>query len=524
LFVQKYSYFGNLPKKVDMTTNQNEQISPAIPQNLIDREVEVNDFLHLIKQIRNDIQVSHNLIEWHGEPGIGKSTLLKLFVEQCEELKVAHAQINLKEINQQEYLNDPSMLLEQIIRKIAPEHQDQFTSFFSEADNFHAEANLKNIVKRYYELSYDERLYQSPIWLQKLRIFAREFVNCLDKLATTEPKTWRPIVLFFDEADHCDTRLLDWIEEFIIVPFTAKKYFVVIWADRRPWRWKKPELQSRRLSQKLVGFDKANTKRQIQENTADITLAEELFSRVFAITKGHPFAVSVAVDEINARNSSSSNLVTAIFNRVILNYAFQGLHEDHKIALQHLALVRLFDTSMIKEVLQRCAGEFFPEKMKHEEFNLLLQQLTTTQLITWNNNYYSMVPDLRHLIREYYLFEPSSTDKFIAVNKTALDVYKRRIERSFADIPGAIIEEIYHCASIGQVHTQTGEDFSVLNIVEGHLKKFSEWFSEQDARLNALEGFRNRIAHDLDLPILIDPKTLSKMIELIDKELSEIKE
>lgn len=505
--------------------NQNEQISPVVPQNLIDREVEVNEFLHLIRTIRNNMPVSHNLIEWHGEPGIGKSTLLSLFVETCEDHKVAHAYFNLKDIDQQnQYLNDPSLLLEQIVRKIAPENQDQFKSFFTETDNFHAETDINDVVSRYYRLSYDERLYQSPAWLQKLRISAKEFVNCLDTLATDQVKIWRPVVLFFDEADHCDTRLLDWIEEFIIVPFTAKKYFVVVWADRRPWRWKKPELQSRRLSQKLLGFDKANTKKQIQENTADVTLAEELFNRVFNITKGHPFAVSVAVDEINARNSSNSNLVTAIFNRVVLNYAFEGLEDKHKVALQHLALVRLFDTSMIKEVLQRCASEFFSEEIKHEEFNLLLQRLTTTQLITWNNNYYSIVPDLRHLIREYYLFEPSSTDKFIAVNKTALDVYKHRIERSFADIPGAIIEEIYHCASIGQVPAQAGENCSVLNIVEGHLKKFSEWFLEQDARLNALEGFRNRIVHDLELSALINSDTLSKMIELIDKELSEIKD
>lgn len=502
-----------------MNNQIKQENSAALPPGLVDREVEIADFVSLIRLIRSNMPISYNLIEWYGEPGIGKTTLLNLYIEKCNNLKVAHFSINLRDDEQQDkFLADPSLLLEKIAKEIAPLNQSTFVSFHSAINDFRAEANTTEIVKQYYSLSYEERLYQSPVWLHRLRSAAKELVNCLDSLATTDMKLWRPAVLLFDEADHCNTSLLDWIEEFIVVPFIAKKYFVVVWADRRPWRWKKPELQNRRQTRKLTGFDEANTRKQIQKNTDNPSLAEELFSTVFDITRGHPFAISVAIDEINSRNITEGNIVSAIFNKVILNYAFQGLEDHQKIALQHLALVRLFDTSMIKEILQRCAVDIFPVEIKHEEFNLLLQQLTTTQLITWHNNSYSIIPDLRHLIREYYLIEPMARDKFIAVNKAALEVYKRRIERSYVDIPGAILEEIYHCASLAQ----TGQPCIILDVVKEHLGKIFENHLENDARRNALEGFRNRIDNDLELAELINHQVLTGLRDLIDKQLSEI--
>lgn len=482
-------------------------VSPSI-EKLVDREEQLAKFRDVLDRISRQGPVSSNLFEWYGSPGIGKSMLVKMLTHQADEKHAAWAVVDFKKSagNVDDYLRDPILLTEEIIDGLK-RHADLNTKEFEISLQAYKNASLptEGVVSAYSVMDQETRLYRRPDWLTKLRNVVIEFiklVNTLPSLKKTDGV--RPVVLFFDETEHVNIELVDWIEEWIINPLIQVKHCIIVWTARRPWRWKRPEIRRRLTSEPLTVFKPEMVKEQIQSGSIKPDLVTDLFKNVYTLTGGHPFASFIVINELDILANQGktitpenfqdfeSKLLEEIFDRFVNQYAFSELgSNDLKIACKFISLVRLFDTTMLRKILQTCAGDVFAS-WQQDEFGNLLLQLKKTQLLVWEKGY-AIDPGLRHIVKKYFMVLDRS--KFESANRAALQIYKDWLGRPVDNRSLFVLEEIYHSASLNQV----GEKIDLTAMLTQRLQEYPKWIKDEQALENALERLEGEINNDKDL-------------------------
>ena len=257
------------------------------------------------------------------------------------------------------------------------------------------------------------------------------------------------------------------------------------WTARRPWRWKRPEIRRRLTSEPLDVFNPDMVKEQITSGSDQHDLSAQLFKNVHVITGGHPFANRVVINELDllAKQGQTvtpetfsdfeARFLKEIFSQFIDGYAFKELESDDlKIATKLIALVRLFDTTMLREVLQTCAGVTINLEDVKRIFGELLLQLKKTQLLVWEKGY-ALDPGLRHIIQKYFMVSEQKT--YIDANQTALRVYKDWLGRPVDNRSLFVVEELYHSAALSQV----GEPADLEEILNNRLKEYPIWIKDE---------------------------------------------
>jgi hypothetical protein len=330
----------------------------------------------------------------------------------------------------------------------------------------------------------------------------------------------RPVVLFFDETEYADIELVDWIEEWVINPLIQVKHCVVVWTARRPWRWKRPEIRRRLTSEMLEVFEEEEVQDQIQSGSAKPDLVSELFKNVHTLTGGHPFASFIVINELDLLvkqgervtpenfHDFESKLLEEIFDRFVNQYVFSGLESnDLKIACKYISLVRLFDSTMLRRILQVCAGDNFV-KWNQDDFGDLLLKLKKTQLLVWEKGY-AIDPGLRHIVQKYFMV--LDRNDFINANREALLVYKEWLERPVDNRSLFVLEELYHSAALMQV----GDAADLQAILEKRLDEYPEWIRDEQALENALERLEGEIGNDKELEqFILNKADLVKQVQV----------
>jgi hypothetical protein len=297
---------------------------------------------------------------------------------------------------------------------------------------------------------------------------------------------------------------VDWIEEWIINPLIQVKHCMIVWTARRPWRWKRPEIRRRLTSEPLDVFEPEMVREQIQSGSATPDLAAELFKNVFTLTGGHPFASFIVISELDILakqgekvtpatfSDFESKLLADVFHKFIDGYAFNELGSvDLKVACRFIALVRLFDSTMLREILQACAGEPF-KSWNQEDFGHLLLQLKKTQLLVWDKGY-ALDAGLRHIIQKYFMVLERNI--FVDANRAALKIYEDWLGRPVDNRGLFVLEELYHNAALLQV----GEQMDLKAILNKRLKEYPDWIKDEQVLDNALERLEGEIGNDKEL-------------------------
>ena len=484
------------------------RITPPPPDQLVDRKKQLEKFSDVLDRISRQGPVSSNLFEWYGSPGIGKSMLVAILARQAEARHASWALINFRESagKKTAYLQDPVTLIEEMVSDLG-EQVSLNTTDLDEKIKEYRNASLPNegAVAAYVTMDQQTRLYNRPDWLEGLRDVVIAFIKLVNTLPDqVKSSGLRPVVLFFDETEHADIELVDWIEEWIINPLIQVKHCMVVWTARRPWRWKRPEIRRRLTSEALDVFGPEMVKEQIQSGSAQPDLATELFKNVYKLTGGHPYANSIIITELDTLakqgekvtpatfSTFESKLLTDVFHKFIDGYAFNELGSvDLKIACRYIALVRLFDSTMLREILQACAGEPFIS-WTQEDFGDLLLQLKKTQLLVWEKGY-ALDSGLRHIIQKYFMVSEQKT--FIDANKAALGVYEDWLGRPVDNRSLFVVEELYHNAALLQV----GEHRDLNGILDKRLREYPDWIKDEQALNNALERLEGEINNDKEL-------------------------
>ncbi|KAA0262471.1 MAG: ATP-binding protein [Chloroflexi bacterium] len=522
-----------------MTENPgNTNVEPETPQvlipspnQLVDREDQLKKFTDVLERISRQGPVSSNLFEWYGSPGIGKSMLVTMLSHRAAERQAAWSLINFKtsagEIPL--YLHDPTLIIEGIISDLKKQASLD-TGEFDSAIREYRTASLpdEGVVSAYSAMDQATRLYQRPDWLTELRNVVVAFIKLINLLPSqAKADRIRPVVLFFDETEHADIELVDWIEEWIINPLIQVKHCVVVWTARRPWRWKRPEIRRRLTSEMLKVFEIKEVQDQIQYGSAKPDLVSELFKNVYTLTGGHPFANYIVINELDSLvkqgkkitpenfQDFESRLLEEVFDRFVNQYAFNELESnDLKIACKFISLVRLFDSTMLRRILQACAGDLFAP-WSQDDFGDLLLKLKKTQLLVWEKGY-AIDPGLRHIVQKYFMVLDRNT--FITANRAALQVYEDWLGRPVDNRSLFVLEELYHSAALAQA----GERIDLPALLDKRLKEYPNWIRDEQALENALDRLGGEIKHDKELEqFTLSNAELARQVEAFkDEQLS----
>lgn len=506
-------------------------LSPS-PDQLVDRKEQLAKFTDVLDRISRQGPVLSNLFEWYGSPGIGKSVLVRMLADRASKKNAAWTIINFKQSEEKTraYLHDPIALIEEIVSNLKRQVSLE-THEFETALHEYKTASLpdEGVVSAYSAMDQETRLYRRPDWLTKLRDVVIAFIKLVNTLpAHAKTDGVRPVVLFFDETEHADIELVDWIEEWVINPLLQIKHCVVVWTARRPWRWKRPEIRRRLTSEMLKVFEIEEVQDQMRSGSAKPDLVSELFKNVHTLTGGHPFANFIVINELDVLTERGkkitpenfhdfeSKLLEEVFDKFVNQYAFSELESnDLKIACKFISLVRLFDSTMLRKILQACAGDLFAP-WTQDDFGDLLLKLKKTQLLVWEKGY-AIDPGLRHIIQRYFI--SLDRDNFINANRAALEVYEDWLKRPVDNRSLFVLEELYHNAALMQV----GESADLSALLTKRLKEYPDWIRDEQALGNALERLEGEISNDKELEQFVPSKfELVKQVQVFrDERLSQ---
>lgn len=495
-------------------------LEPEI-EALVNREPQIEQFRSLLREIEHQVAKT-NLLEYVAGPGIGKTQLIRLFQRECTSRTIPWTVINFKEADVQgdlpRYLKDPTQLIERIVLDLVQKTRIE-SGHLDEAIKTYRNNNAdREAIHDYFKLSPVDLLYEQPEWIGQMRHVLRAFVDVLKQVRWPyRADATRPIVFLFDETEYAPTHLIDWLEEWVLNPVVSLKNCLVIWTARSQQEWKTPYIRQQAQSQSLPPFDLEETTEQLQHRTEAFSdLAAEFFSQVYEVTQGHPAANAFAINQMRRWPEKSperikADLLKDIFQNFILGYVFSSLKaQDERTACELVALVRWFDTVMLRNLLREMKETQFQGESQ-EYFGSLLQRLKRTPLLTWEKGY-ALESALRPLIRNYYL--TCRRDEYIKAHETARTVYRNWLDKQMDNPNLYIIEELYHTACLQQAEAIDQSPEILLTILKERLQAYMfQQNLDDEWRQHVLERLKGELERDQELNKLIQGQPLSQYVD-----------
>jgi len=478
------------------------QVSP------VNRKEQRDEFSSALERIRVLGSVFQTIYEWFGSPGIGKSTLLRLLIEDCHNANASYAFINFKdksypqaETSFEKGEVDATRLIEDLINGL------------SDADSL----KVKQAIKTYRSIPADEKERANK--QLKHSDVARAFVRFVGDVSKHDP-----VVMLFDETESADPELVAWLEEWIVNPLIQNGRCLIVWAGRRPQRWKRFEVRRRLRSQELGLFDAKGTV-ELFESNSKYPLTE-LSDPVRRLTLGHPFADVVALRRLDTLakegripqrdqfSSIETDLIDGLVQDFVEKYAFKGLSKELANSCRILALVRQFDVILLREILTDALPSSY-DNYKREEFGGLLSRLRATQLVWWDDRRkgYALDLTLRHILGEN--IRRHQPKVYAKVNQVAIGVYRDWIERAGDNRGIYIVEELYQQACLNLIseedHPLKKTPLPVL--LEQRLREYPQ--RDPDLRASALDRLYHELEDDPDLPRLISYRGRDELLSIV---------
>ena len=516
-------------------------IAPPDLSQIVNRTSQRATFTGVLERLRSGMPFQHNLLEWYGAPGIGKTTLLALLKNECTKRNTPWVLLDFdkEEVGERkgykDFASDPILLVNDEILKSLSEYNIDITSVQEDIAAYYQEQlPPEGVCVAYARMTDKERSYSGQAWLKKMQQVVSSLLKTILSLAVKNSTGGvQPFTLFVDGGDNIPELLADWMEEFLVKPLIQSKRCIVVWIARYPWKWKRPELRWDRKSEELPGFQPDEVKQQLNYSPrfqSDHSLAEQLFGKVYSLTGGHPYAGAIVIGEIAQWTDINSatlkqrerELYQEIYTHVIRNYALKDFSTEQSTALELCSMVRLVDMTTLQRILQECAG-LMVENWQRKDFDRLLFDLRRTYLLRWEKNGWTVDPSLRHLMRSYYL--ASAEDTFQRVNLAALKVYQEWLSRAVDNRRLFIVEELYHYISLQQVGIRERE---LVDILEERLDQYpTEVKDDPKSWLLTLDQIDGAIKHDEEFIRLIGVDAVQQLtvpiesrIKLLDEEKS----
>lgn len=251
--------------------------------NFVGREEQISAFSADLERLGRKGLLSVRLREFYGAPGIGKSELLHQFAIMAQQVSIPHAFIDFAKLSTEDIEKDPTVLFDEFTNSLRGLTDQRGYETFRL--RYQETQRPNDIVAAYSQLDQEARLYHRPGWLETMKDYTVEMIKVANQLG----KKRSPQLLIFDNAQHIGVEAVDFIEEWMVNPLVQVPGLVAMWTDRRPWRWKRPEIR-RALSSNVL---KPLSKDEISEwvETVSGTVVPAKLDQLNRATGGNPGAL-----------------------------------------------------------------------------------------------------------------------------------------------------------------------------------------------------------------------------------------
>jgi hypothetical protein len=443
----------------------------------------INGYKELVTSIKLGRYTNKSYMEINGTFGTGKTTLLHKFAEIAREMSGIVSMINFNETNSKSYQNDLTALLQDSLKNITipANGRIEFENAVITYRNSLPDEISGHVIETYQKMNDETKRYDQPPWLENLSKVVGEYINILGS------NKQRPTVIMFDSLDNASV-LINFIEELVFTRMLTKKNILAIVAVRNPNRWVKPEVRYNLINKDLTGLTIEDTKKAIEISKLETNQRNNLPEYIYSLTRGNPYATSIAIQEISKctvteNNKLTQKIIERVFKKIIEERAFVGCDNTTKLACMYLSVMRAFDVPIIQKVLLAVDEHNFSKA----NFDTLFWDLRKSGLLAWENGFV-IKPFLRHIIEEYYMAtDPSIPQK---IHHAAIDCYKAWLEKTKDHHAIFICELLYHLDKLGK-YGET-KNMNLMNTLVSQIENIMKNVDPEDI-CNTLNNLADRL-------------------------------
>jgi len=458
----------------------------------VNRAEQISQVRERLNTVRLGRLVFDSILNWHGIPGIGKTTLGYMIADLCQEMSVPFARVDFDvEENRRaaQYADDPVLILEDIFVGLGE----------------HEPAAFREGLERYRQAD-EVHLRQ-----ERRKRVVEAFLGYLNELLEKGP-----MVVLFDTTDQANTEVVAWLEESVISPLCLTGKCVIIWTGRFPQRWKRFEVRRRIASEKLDPLPLKATEEQVGPAGA----------RIYRLTYGHPMGneeMAEAIHDYQARGQEADehDLVNILVDRVIDRYVMKNIEPELNAACRILAVVRQFDVVVLRRLLSQFVDAF--KDMREALYLGLVGRLTETHLVEWDSvrKGYALDPILRHILSLHLRY--NQPERYLQVNREAAAIYAEWIERVRENRSVYVLERLYHQARIAFAESREAAQVAdeLRPELEGYL---AEHYKDHDREfaLTSTDRLYQELAKDEELRELLGDAGFEGLVRAVEQHRADL--
>jgi len=275
---------------------------------------------------------------------------------------------------------------------------------------------------------------------KRLLAEARDMGHVLEILSTLTDKVV-PLLLF-DEADALKEENFEWLEEELLAPLASSgRAVIVVTGQRRAPRWSRFETRRGIDYICLRPFDVSETVDQLRKVHADAMARE-----IHRLSGGHPYASWLLAQAPGPLGKRETATLLEPVERDLMRDVPARCHE----ALRMMAVLRHFNIGSLRGFLTWSVDQVYGEKSDAFYLGFLDKARSDPDWLSWDlqSRNYAFSPVVRCiLLQRLRLVHP---DKYRHGHRTALKLYKERMDTYPENCVGFLIEAIYHQAALGE--------------------------------------------------------------------------
>lgn len=480
----------------------------------VNRKAQIDLLREALTYIRSVGSMFQTVFEYVGIPTIGKTTLIHMLGAVCrgEEVPFAHIDFNPDASSHAfDYRTKPTSLLVDLAAQLGLVKGQLLDAI---------EAHERSLTTM-------DKEQQEKIKRKLVRAFREQVEHLL---------TEDPVVFLFDTTDRVHPSVLAFLEKEAVSPLTQKGRCIFIFAGRAPIHWRRFEVRRRVRTERLKPFDPESIEDQLAHALVTTENMKQLSNQIYHLTGGLPygnFVISRRLNELAAKGESldlktfqghKPELLDALIKDVMDHYVFRGIDQRYREACYVLALVRQFDLIMLRRLLSNFVPAF--EGHPRNAYGGLLGKLNATYLIEWDDTRkgYSVDSTLRRILSQSIRLR--NPERYAAVNREALDVYRDWIAR-VADYRSIyIVEALYHEACLACMG-ETCDFADLLQSFDHYLNQYTDEDPElAGSMLQRLEmELRGNLKNDKpgSLGAMVPKQVTTELKRCIEKRQQELK-
>ena len=422
--------------------------------HFVNRDEELATIRELLDTLRAGRPIQYPLSEYVGIGGIGKTALLEIVCEECENRQLSYLPLDFAQLD----IPNPRHLIWKVLDEIVTRLLRPNTPTDERIVRLNAEISLALSALL---LSPDE------IPLPKL--------SQIDELL--DLFTGFCGVLLFDTVEQAPKEVLEYLGQELVFPLSESGRILMVFGTRTQIDWGAPKYKIWRRTRTTVlrPFSLDETRAQLSATSFEY-LSEEIHS----VTNGHPQSNDVVVkilrrlEDLGYTKVSreefgdyEDRIIVAVVDEVIRKKVV--VPESLFRAFCVLSILRYFDVDIPAEFLisiDRTKDWSDPMQVL-DLIRVMLRETGYLVRLDSEHNSYAMDPFVRRALSLYMrLFH---LDEYLALSKKAIEYYDRKLAKLPFNVY-LIVEKLYHLADVLRISEPRKYDLEIAVQLRTRLK------------------------------------------------------